>query len=128
MAAEGCVFLLLGLLISFGPQSASQRTIAIGIVLLGLVGGIRSLFAYEARLAPHEVILKSFYSTRRVPYSSIRRAERTVGQVLLYQRAYLELVRTDGTSLHFKALNEREGRPGVVERAVVAINYRVSPQ
>lgn len=126
MALGGGLFFLLGLLVSFGHQSASQRAIALFILVLGAVGGIRSQFAYEARLAPNELLLKSFYTTRRMAYSSIQMAKRSSGQVLLYERAYLELIMTDDTSVQFKALNERLEGQDLVARAVAAINYRIA--
>ena len=127
MVSTSCIIVLLGLLISIGPQSASQRTIAILILLLGLVGAVRSLVAYEVRMSEEEVVLKGLYTTNRVPYKSICKATRTVGAVgfLKYQRAYLELIRQDRAPIDFKALNESVGKSGLIDQAVAAINYQI---
>lgn len=126
VAVMSGIFVLFGLVAIAGAGSTTERSLGLVILFSSLILAIRSLFAFEIRLTPHEVILKSLYWTRRVPYPSIQQAKRSVGMVRLYQRAYIELDRTDGSSIRFTAFNQSPSSTGEVERAVESINRQLA--
>ena len=125
MSMEGGFFLLVGLLLLVGRESASQRVLATIIAMMGLIGLVRSAIAYEVRVSASDVVLKSFYQTRRISLVEICEAKAVLGSVLLYQRCYLQIVERGGKVVHFKALNQNPSKHDVISASADSINRRL---
>jgi len=96
---NACGFGLMTLLLSIGLVQAStlEGRVAAGVpVVIGVVLVVRALRAATMLIQSDRLVIRGLLSTRSVSRSDVRRFDIEVGPVVLRQRAYLTLIRTDG--------------------------------